>query len=389
MLTLEGGYVTTNDSEHQHDFPEPDLAGTPAPRSLLGRAAATLGRVLRRGTVRATLAAVAIVALISGAYLAGAPAGSSRTFGLDYSSGGYPAATAGPVSLQMGPLQGGGNLSNQSGSIAAQGDGTTTKLAPDVGNGGVPPVPVQPAQLTTIEAAQIVKTGALSLEVADIDQSTTLAKAAVAGLGGTVSQSNRSGSGDYLTASITFRVPSARWDDTLTALHKLGSKILSEETNSTDVTSQVVDLDARLDNLKRTEAALQAIMDKAVLMADVLAVQNQLTQTQGQIEQLTAQRDHLTNQAAMSTLTVTFQLPSKTVTTQAAQGWTLSGQIDQAGAALVRIGQGLATIGVWLLVVVLPIGFAALFLLAFVALLRRIFRRGKRTDVAPNAAQSA
>jgi TRAP-type C4-dicarboxylate transport system permease small subunit len=39
--------------------------------------------------------------------------------------------------------------------------------------------------------------------------------------------------------------------------------------------------------------------------------------------------------------------------------------------------------------VVLPIGFAALFLLAIVALLRRIFRRGKRSDVAPNAAQSA
>ena len=198
-----------------------------------------------------------------------------------------------------------------------------------------------------------------------------------------------SGSGDYTTASITFRIPSAKWDDTLSALHKLGSKILSEETNSTDVTSQVIDLDARLDNLKRTEAALQAIMNKAVLMADVLAVQNQLTQTQGQIEQLTAQRDHLTNQAAMSTLTVTFQLPSKTVTTLATQDWTLSGQIDQAGAALVRIGQGLATIGVWFLVVVLPIGFAGLFLLAFMALLRRIFRRGKRGDVAPNATQGA
>jgi len=55
----------------------------------------------------------------------------------------------------------------------------------------------------------------------------------------------------------------------------------------------------------------------------------------------------------------------------------------------VRIGQGLATIGVWFLVVVLPIGFAGLFLLAFIAVLRRIFRRRKRGDVAPNATQSA
>src|SRR5450759_1970981 len=388
MLTLEGGNVTTNDSEPQYDLTEPDMADAPDPRNPLSRIAGTLRRIVRRGSVRAILAAVAILALVGGAYVIGSPAGTAGNSGHVDSLYAAPAATSAPA-VRMGVLQGAGSVSDQSGSIAAQGDGTTTKLALDAGNGGVPAAPDQPAQLTTIEAAQIVKTGALSLEVADIDQSTTLAKAAVSGLGGSVSQSNRAGSGDYLTASITFRVPSARWDDTLTALHKLGSKILSEETNSTDVTSQVVDLDARLDNLKRTEAALQAIMNKAVLMADVLAVQNQLTQTQGQIEQLTAQRDHLTNQAAMSTLTVTFQLPSKTVTTQAAQGWTLSGQIDEAGAALVRIGQGLATIGVWLLVVVLPIGFAVLFLLAIVALLRRIFRRGKRSDVAPNAAKSA
>ena len=385
MLTLEGDNVTTNDSDPQYDSPEPDMADAPDQHRPLSGVAGTLRRIVRRGSVRAALAAVAILALVGGAYVVGSPAGASGTSGYVASPYGAPVATSAPAAARLGELQLSGNLSDQSGSIAAQGDGTTTKLAPDAGNGGVPPAPDQLAQLTTIEAAQIVKTGALSLEVADIDQSTTLAKAAVAGLGGSVSQSNRSGSGDYTTASITFRIPSAKWDDALSALHKIGSKVLSEDTNSTDVTSQVIDLDARLDNLKRTEAALQTIMDKAVLMADVLAVQNQLTQTQGQIEQLTAQRDHLTNQAAMSTLTVTFQLPSKTVTSQAAQDWTLSGQIDQAGAALVRVGQGLATIGVWLLVVVLPIGFAALFLLAIVALLRRIFRRSKRSDAVVGA----
>jgi hypothetical protein len=389
MLTLEGENVTTNDSDPQYDFPRPDMADAPTPGSPPRRDAGTLRRIVRRGSVRAVLAAAAILALVGGAYVVGSPAGTAGSSGYVDSPYGAPVATSAPAAARLGELQLSGNVSDQSGSIASQGDGTTSKLAPDAGNGGVPPAPDQPAQLTTIEAAQIVKTGAQSLEVADIDQSTTRAQAAVTGLGGYVSQSNRSGSGDYSIASITFRLPSAKWDEALSALRKLGSKVLSEETNSTDVTSQVIDLDARLDNLKRTEAALQAIMNKAVLMADVLAVQNQLTQTQGQIEQLTAQRDHLTNQAAMSTLTVTFQLPSKTVTTQATQDWTLSGQIDQAGAALVRIGQGLATIGVWLLVVVLPIGFAVLFLLAIVALLRRIFRRGKRSDVAPNAAQSA
>ncbi len=117
----------------------------------------------------------------------------------------------------------------------------------------------------------------------------------------------------------------------------------------------------------------------------MIAVENQLSQTQGQIEQLTAQRNYLRNQAAMSTLTVTFQLPGKTVTTQATQDWTLGNQVDEAAAALVRIGQGLATMGVWAIVVVLPIGFAALLLLAILALARRLLARRRRDSAATTA----
>jgi hypothetical protein len=171
----------------------------------------------------------------------------------------------------------------------------------------------------------------------------------------------------------------AKWDAALPALRKVGSKVLDEQTGSTDVTSQVIDLNARIDNLKTTEAALQAIMARATAIPDVIAVETQLSDTQGQIEQLTAQRDHLANQAAMSTLTVTFQLPQKTVTTQATQDWTLGNQVDEAGAALVRIGQGLATIVVWIAIVVLPIGLAALLLFGIAKLTRRILGRGNRS----------
>jgi hypothetical protein len=376
--------VTTNDSEPQYEFAEPDMADTPAPRNPLNRGATRFGRILRHGPVLGILATVAIIALIGSAYVVGSPAGSGGDSTLMYSFNGGPVASTAPVAMRLGAFGAAGNVDTTT-AIGAPGD----VPAADAGSGGVVQTPDQTVQLTTIEAAQIVKTGALSLEVADIDKSSTLAQAAISGLGGYVSASSRSGSGDNVISSITFHVPSAKWDEALAAIRKLGSKTISEETDSTDVTAQVIDLNARLDNLQRTETALQAIMNKATVIADVLAVQNQLTQTQGQIEQLTAQRDHLKSQAAMSTLTATFQLPSKTVITQAAQGWTLGDQVDQAGAALVRIGQGLATIGVWILVVILPVGFATVILLGLVTLLRRIRRRGKHQNSAPNAAQGA
>jgi hypothetical protein len=91
------------------------------------------------------------------------------------------------------------------------------------------------------------------------------------------------------------------------------------------------------------------------------------------------------NPAAMSTLTVTFQMPAKTVTTQATNDWTLGNQIDQAGAALVRIGQGLATMVVWIAIVVVPLGLAALFLLGIWKLTRRILGRGRSSTAAAEA----
>jgi archaellum component FlaC len=222
-------------------------------------------------------------------------------------------------------------------------------------------------------------------EVNDIDAALTKAQTTISALGGYVDSSSRDGTGDQATASITFRVPVAKWDTALSSLHKIGAKVLSEQTGTSDVTAQVVDLNARLTNLKTTEAALQAIMGRAVAIADVIAVETQLSNVQGQIEEITAEINQLKDQAAMSTVTVVFQLPAQTVTTQASQDWTLGGQIDQAGAALVRIGQGLATIGVWILIVVLPLLLAGFVLFGILALGRRIFGRGRRRDAAAGA----
>jgi hypothetical protein len=264
---------------------------------------------------------------------------------------------------------------------SASGASTTGNVAADV------PVPAdqggssgtdQSGVVAAADANQIIKTGSMSLEVADIGKAISDSEEAISGLGGTVDSSSQAGTGTDATATITFKVPAAQWDAAVAALRGIGSKVLSVQTGTTDVTAQVIDLGARIDNLQKTEAALQAIMARATAVADVLAVETQLSSVEGQIEELQAEQKNLMNQAAMSTLTVSFQLPPATVTTQATQDWTLSKQVDEAGAALVRIGQGLATMVVWLFIVVLPIGAAVLLLLAIFWTVRRIARRARR-----------
>jgi Domain of unknown function (DUF4349) len=121
------------------------------------------------------------------------------------------------------------------------------------------------------------------------------------------------------------------------------------------VTAKVVDLGARITTLQATERALQAIMDRATVIKDVLAVQSELSEVRGQIEELSAEEAHLEEQAAFSTLEVTFSIkPPNPVNVEQA-GFDPGGEVDRASATLVGIGQDLAVVGIWFGIVWLPI----------------------------------
>ncbi|HEX7431562.1 MAG TPA: DUF4349 domain-containing protein [Candidatus Limnocylindrales bacterium] len=322
-----------------------------------------------------TIAIVAaVLAVLGSAYIVGGPAAGTAqsladNFGaqsVDRSAAGAPANVGAPYAAALPQTKG-----TQTG---------TSSAAPSAAPAGQDPLSA------ALDASLIVKTGQMTLEVANLDSAVSQAQSTIAGMGGYVAASSRAGSEGNASATITYRFPVAHWDDALAALRKLASKTVSEQTDTSDVSSQAIDLDARLGNLKTTESALQAIMARASAIPDVLAVEQQLSSTQSEIEQLTAQRAHLGDQAAMSTVNVTFQLPSQTVTTQTAQGWQLGGQIDQAVAQLVRIGQGLATIVVFAIIVGLPILVGLIAMLIVVAVTRRVFRRGRRAGATPSQA---
>ncbi len=222
-----------------------------------------------------------------------------------------------------------------------------------------------------------MRTGSLAIEVTDFDAALAKARTAVTGLGGYISGSQMATDGDQPYASITYRIPSDRWDDAMTALKGLGTKVLNEQTQAVEVTTAVVDLDARIDNLRVTERSLQAIMAQATKIPDILEVQSQLTTVRGEIEQLTAERDHLKDQASYGTLTVGWSMPVVAVAT--VQGdWDPAAVIDEALAQLVQLGQGVFTAGIWLAIVGLPLLLIGLLFIGAVALVARRLGVGRR-----------
>ncbi len=225
---------------------------------------------------------------------------------------------------------------------------------------------------------RIVKTGSINIQVGSIDESVARATDQIHALGGWLAGSDRTTSTASGLASVTYRVPVARFEDALAAMRKLGTKVLGEHSDSASVGSQIVDLQARIDNLKASEKAVQAIMDKATAIADVLTVQQRLADVQGQIEELTAQVQGLSDQSAYSTLTVILEVPaaepspSPSATASAAVAWSANEQFNQAAGTLSEVGRGAATVAIWCLVVVLPLSLALVLLIVMIGLLARV-----------------
>ena len=201
----------------------------------------------------------------------------------------------------------------------------------------------------------IIRRGAITIEVADIDAALAEAGSAITSLGGYESGSQRTGRGDQARAEVVYRFPSSSWEAALVAIRAVGEKVLHEESGTTDVTGEVVDIDARIRNLRVTEAAFQSIMDRATVIKDVLDVQAQLTTVRSEIEQLSSKAANLREQAAMSTVSVTFALPETPAIARQEAGFDPGGEAEAATASLVGILQALVVAGIWFAIVWLPV----------------------------------
>jgi hypothetical protein len=218
---------------------------------------------------------------------------------------------------------------------------------------------------------KIVYTGSLQLVVDDLSASLAKAKAAVLATGGYIGASQESNDGDQSVATITYRIPASRWEDAIDDLRGLATKVVAEQTQATEVGGQIVDLEARIRNLRASEASLQEIARGTGKVSDLLEVEAQLTQVRGQIEQLEGQRAQLQDQVAYGTLVTTFGLEIVQVQQQA-QGWDPRSDVDGAVATLIGAGQTIVSGLIWFAIVWLPV-LAVLFALVLVG--RWLYRR--------------
>ncbi len=230
---------------------------------------------------------------------------------------------------------------------------------------------------------RIIKTGEITIEVSNVANTLGRVRAMALGLGGYVGGSQAGTLED--SATLTLRIPAARFDDALANLHELDAKVVAEATRESDVSTQIVDLEARIANLEASETSYRALLERATKIEDILAVQSRLDQVRGEIEQLKAQHKDLAGQADLATLTVTLT-PAAAPIKKQAETWDLGAQLSEAVATLVSIGQGVAGALIVFVIVWVPV----LLVLGIIALLllRGVLGARRRLPIVAAAQES-
>jgi hypothetical protein len=153
----------------------------------------------------------------------------------------------------------------------------------------------------------IVKTAGISIEVKSGGFETAFnAATTIAGrYGGYVEDSSMQGI-KAKSGELTIRVPASAFDRAMNDLRGLGS-VEGQSISGQDVTSQFVDLDARLRTWQAQEAVLLQLMRRATSIESTLRVQNQLQDVQFRIEQIKGQLRLLENQTSLATIDVSLR----------------------------------------------------------------------------------
>lgn len=195
----------------------------------------------------------------------------------------------------------------------APADGGSGDGADDGGDGGS----AAQSFRDTNRSQAIVRTGRVRLQVDDFDtardRAVTIARDHDGYVAGSDTNVDRVGNRTRTAGRLVLRVRSDRFGDAFESLKTVG-EVRAASSDSEDVRDQLVDLDARLRNLRDQRDRLRRLYDSANDTEAVLRVGERLSDVQERIERLEAERRALRDDVAYATITVELGEPGITPT---------------------------------------------------------------------------
>jgi hypothetical protein len=143
----------------------------------------------------------------------------------------------------------------------------------------------------------------LSIDVPDVEDAAARAAAIAEAHGGHIERKSDSGKS---SASLQLRIPVAAFTNAIGSIESLGT-VTSRHVSSEDVTETYVDTEARLKNRLLLRDRLRELLDQAVEIQDILAIEKELNRVQGDIDSMEARLKSLKGQVDMASLDLSFR----------------------------------------------------------------------------------
>jgi hypothetical protein len=223
------------------------------------------------------------------------------------------ASAAGVLVLLSGCSSGDDASGGSSGDVAVTSHQAKGSAVSDSG-GGVAAAAAEPdtsgsdGQAGLVEQQKVISTGNVQLRSDDVGEAIFDVRKVVDEYHGTLAeddtQTDRDGA--PLRSRMVLRIPTADFDDAMTELEKVGT-LVSSKRQSQDVTTQVLDMDARVEAQRRSIDRIQVLFDHATSIKDIVSVESELSRRQADLESLEAQQRYLADQTSLSTITLSVE----------------------------------------------------------------------------------
>lgn len=166
---------------------------------------------------------------------------------------------------------------------------------------------VSPESARASVGQKLVRRAHLQLKVDSLSESATRIRSIAAQQSGVVmtEELHSGGEGNDTSGSITISVPATSLDATIALVEKVGD-VQFRNTSSEDVTGTYVDTEARVKSMTASVARIRDLLAKASTVNDLVALENELSQRQAELDALTAQLASLKDSVSMSPISISL-----------------------------------------------------------------------------------
>ena len=163
---------------------------------------------------------------------------------------------------------------------------------------------------SVVATDMVIRTAQASVEVDSLERAVALVRALAERVGGYVANTAlQTGRGQLRSATLEVKIPADRFDEGLAGLAPIG-KLESVNVTAEDVGEEFTDVTARMENARRLESRLIALLaTRTGKLKDVLDVEQALARVREEIERYEGRLRYLHAHAALSTLAISVHEP--------------------------------------------------------------------------------